>query len=145
MTFTGSIAGAVLSTSQAPPTFSTCVIDCLESLTADTSVAMATIFSTDFDVTTRTIELIGPAPPADFEAVLRSLEYVNLAPNINVAAIQLQISDHINSSTVQVGVQQGMRRRRSTKSHSNSRAPIRYLFSFHESRLTSGNVNRDMQ
>ena len=130
LNYGGSIAAAVILASKAPPMFSGCVFDCLESLSANTSVATGTILELEFNRSARVIELIGPASPADFEAVLRTLVYLNRAPVINVQAIRLEVSDGIGTTSAEISIT-GSRRRRSVW-ESVEVAPVRHILSFHK-------------
>ena len=122
------MAGAVFLPSIAPPLFSTCVLECAESLTVDTT---GTVTSTGFDVTTRTLVLFGPASPADIQTVLRRAVYLNRAPFINVDAIRLEVFDGYNTTTTEIEVTQGMMRRR-RQALTRKQTPLRHLLSFHE-------------
>ena len=123
LNFGGRMTGAVFLPSTAPAMFSACVLQCLESLTADTD-------RTIFDETARTLTIFGPASPADFQMVLRQVVYLNRALNINVDVIRLEVFDGYNTTTAVIEITQGMmrRRRRTTR----ERAPLRHLLSFHE-------------
>ena len=88
--FAGQLAGLVLIPSVAPSMFSFCVLDCLETLTADT--AGTAVSSLPFDESSRQLVLNGPAQPSEFEQVLRGLVYLNRAPNLNLNSITLQVS-----------------------------------------------------
>ncbi len=90
MNLIGQISGMVLTSSLAPPNFSTCVLDCLENLVADTSGTSVTALP--FDEASRQLVLNGPAHPSDFTRVLRELFYLNLAPDINLDSITLEVS-----------------------------------------------------
>lgn len=89
LNFAGTIAAAIFSPSQAPAMFSSCVLDCLESLTVDAMDTAITV--TPFSVTSRQLQLLGPASPAQVQQVLRNAVYLNRAPNINVESIQLEV------------------------------------------------------
>lgn len=91
LNFAGQLSAAVLFPSRAPPMFSICVLDCLESLTADTQGTAVT--SLPFDVAERELVLNGPAMPSEFEQVLRNVYYLNRAPDINLELITLQVSN----------------------------------------------------
>ena len=87
--FAGQIAAAVFAPNRAPVMFSGCVLSCLESLTLDVAGTPLTI--TPFNVSSRELQLLGPASPAQVQQVLRSAVYLNRAPNLNVDLIQLQV------------------------------------------------------
>lgn len=127
LNFGGRMAGAVFLPSTAPARFSACVLECLESLVANTT---SSVISEEFDVTTRTLTLFGPASPAEFQMELRRVVYLNRALTINVDIIQLEVFDGYNTTAAEIEVTQGMmrRRRRATR----ERAPLRHLLSFHE-------------
>ncbi len=129
LNFGGRIATAALLPATAPPGFSGCVLSCLESLTVDTSVASADIFTSGFDRESRVLDLIGPASPADFQAVLRTLEYLNNAIDLNIAGFTLEVGDGINQTSAEIAVRviQSRRRRSMDEAHS-----VRHTFSFHE-------------
>ena len=129
LNFGGRMASAVFLPSVAPPLFSTCVLDCAESLTVDTTSTAVT--STAFDVTTRTLVLFGPASPPDVQTVLRRAVYLNRAPSINVDAIRLEVFDGYNTTTAEVEVTQGMMRRR-RQAVTRKQTPLRHLLSFPE-------------
>ena len=129
LNFGGRMAGVVFLPSTAPPLFSTCVSQCAESLTVDTTGTAAT--STGFDVTTRTLVLFGPASPADIQTVLRRAVYQNRAPFINVDAIRLEVFDGYNTTTAEIEVTQGMMRRR-RQALTRKQTSLRHLLSFHE-------------
>lgn len=127
LNFRGRVSAAIFSSFRAPPMFSVCVLDCLESLTADTSVAVEDIVIIDFNVTTRMLALIGPAPPSDFEAVLQTLEYLNRAPSINVQAIEIEVNDGVDTTVERIYVQQGGMRRRRSLQADHVISPLRQL------------------
>lgn len=93
--FGGVLGDLIASPSTAPPFFSLCVLDCLESLTVDVSGTQLTV--TPFNVSTRQLRLVGPASPAQVQQVLRGAVYLNRAPNINVESIQLEVCNHLIS------------------------------------------------
>ena len=90
LNFVGQLSAVVLFPSRAPPMFSICVLDCLESLSADTQGTAIT--SLAFNVVDRQLVLNGPAPPTEFEQVLRNLDYRNRAPDINLDQITLEVT-----------------------------------------------------
>ena len=110
LNFNGNIAGAVLLSTGAPSGFSTCVLSCLESLVANTSGTAIT--STGFNVTSRTLRLVGIAPPSDYQTVLRSLTYINQAMATNVNSITVSINDGVSTSHTTFPVTAGSGRRR---------------------------------
>ncbi len=86
----GRLSGVVLLPSLPPPQFSVCVLDCLETLVADTTgTALAAL---PFDEANRQLILNGPAQPSEFTQVLRGLVYLNRAPDINLDTVTLQVS-----------------------------------------------------
>ena len=87
--FSGSLSAVVFSPNLAPSMFSRCVLECLESLTVD--VAGTPITAAPFSVSSRQLQLLGPASPQELQQVLRSAVYLNRAPNINVDLIQLEV------------------------------------------------------
>lgn len=90
LNFNGQLAAVTLFPSRAPPQFSLCVLDCLESLIVDTQGTA--IDSLPFNAVDRVLVLNGPAPPSDFEQVLRNLAYLNRAPDINLNTITMEVS-----------------------------------------------------
>lgn len=115
--FAGSIAAIVLMpTTTAPAGFSSCVIDCLESMSIDTNGTSIT--SLGFNESTRTLSLVGNAPDSDYEKVLQSLTYVNKASSktiANVNSMRLTVDDGVGTTklTLPVSVVGNQRRRRS--------------------------------
>lgn len=89
MGFAGHVSAAVFAPNRAPAMFSTCVLSCLESLTLDVTGTPLTV--TPFNVSSRQLELLGPASPAQVEQALRSADYLNRAPNLNIDSIQLEV------------------------------------------------------
>lgn len=89
LNFVGQLSGVVLFPSLAPSQFSVCVLDCLETLTADTTGTAVTALS--FDEAGRQLILNGPAQPSEFTQVLRALVYLNRAPDINLDSITLEV------------------------------------------------------
>jgi len=81
MNLAGRIAGAILAPSTAPAMFSRCILQCLESVTVDTTGTSVT--AQPFDVTSRQLLLLGPASPSEIQQVLRTLVYTNTAPALN--------------------------------------------------------------
>ena len=110
LNFYGNIAGAVLLSTGPPAGFSTCVLSCLESLVANTSGTAIT--STGFNVTSRTLRLVGMAPLADYQTVLRSLTYINQAMDTNVNSVTVSIDDGVSTSHTTFPVTAGSGRRR---------------------------------
>ena len=88
--FAGSLSAVVYAPNQAPAMFSTCVLSCLESLTVDT--ANTPLTAAPFNVSSRQLQLLGPASPEQVQQVLRSTAYLNRAPSVNIDAIQLEAS-----------------------------------------------------
>ena len=88
--FSGSVSAAVLGTSSAQPMFSECMLACLESFTLNTTGTPLTV--TPFNVSSRQLQLLGPASPQQVQQVLRSAIYLNRAPTVNINAIQLEVS-----------------------------------------------------
>ena len=96
-----------------PAAFSRCVLQCLETIAADT--AGTNVIADTFNQQERQLTLYGPESPDVFQSVLRTVIYTNLAPDINVAWIRVEVFDGINSTTQVVQVLQGvteMRKRR---------------------------------
>lgn len=89
LSFSGRYSDLVIAPNPAPPMFSSCVLDCLESLTVD--VTGTPLSATPFSVSFRQLQLLGPASPDQIQQVLRSAVYLNRAPNINVESIQLEV------------------------------------------------------
>lgn len=85
----GRLSGVVLIPSLAPPQFSLCVLDCLETLITDTIGTAVTALP--FDEANRQLILNGPAQPSEFTQVLRALVYLNRAPDINLNNVTLQV------------------------------------------------------
>ena len=112
--FSGSLAAAILLPSSAPPGFASCVLDCLESMTVNTTGT--NIVSLGFDESTRMLSLVGEAKDFDYEKVLQSLIYLNKASDKSIANIDdltLTVSDGVGTTkvTLQVNVF-GSRKRR---------------------------------
>ena len=106
LNFAGTVAGAVFAPNLAPAMFSGCVLACLESLSVDVT---GTPFSvTSFNVTTRRLQLEGPASPAQLEEVLQRAIYLNRAPDTNVDSIQIEVcvNTHVATSKcfINIGV-----------------------------------------
>ncbi len=95
MLLVGQLSGMVLIPSLAPPNFSMCMLSCLESLVAETSGTSVTALP--FDEAGRQLVLNGPTHPSDFTQVLRELLYLNLAPDINLNSITLEVSTGWNA------------------------------------------------
>ncbi len=89
MHFAGRVAGAVFAPSRAPSMFSRCILQCLESVSVNT--IGTSITALPYDVSSRLLVLQGPATPAEIQQVLRTLVYTNAAPDLNTAAIRLQV------------------------------------------------------
>lgn len=79
----------MLAPRQAPSTLTTCVLECLELLTVDTSGT--TVSAQPFNVSSRELVLLGPASRQEVEQVLRTLVYSNRAVNLNVDSMQLEV------------------------------------------------------
>ena len=123
MNLDGQIAGAILLPSAAPANFATCVLDCLESMSVNTT-GSPSIQSMEFNVSTRTLTLLGSAPDTQYEEVLHTVEYLNKARYPNIDNITLTIDDgtHVSSQVYDVIVQEtGRRRRRDAMSTLRSR------------------------
>ena len=108
--FIGLLTGLVVMPQIAPSGFSACVVQCLESMTADTTGTG--IVASPFDHEQRQLILYGPASPETFQAVLRTITYTNLAVDINVERIDVDVHDGIASTLESVTVVHGMRRRK---------------------------------
>ena len=108
--FVGQLTGLVITPHEAPPLFSRCVLQCLESMTADTTGTG--IIAGSFDREERQLTLYGPATPDVFQSVLRTVTYLNLAPDINLASIEVDVNDGINSTVESITVVQGVSMRR---------------------------------
>ena len=110
--FSGMISGVILLSKSAPAGFAECVVDCLESMSVNTTGTA--VISLGFDVSTRTLTLIGLAPDSDYEKVLQSLVYLNRATDPNIQGLRLVIDDGIGTQTLSlpVNVLGGSRRRR---------------------------------
>lgn len=90
MRFTGQVSAVVFAPNRAPPMFSACVLDCLESLVVNVSGTPLT--AQPFNVSSRQLQLLGPASPAQVQQVLRDATYLNRAPNLNINSIQLEVT-----------------------------------------------------
>jgi hypothetical protein len=93
----GKIAGAVLLPSAPPPDFASCVLQCLERMTVNTTGT--SIRSTGFNESSRSLTLMGSAPVDTYEMVLHTITYINRAPYPNVHNITLTIDDGVQTST----------------------------------------------
>ena len=114
--FVGWLAGLVIMPHEPPAAFSRCVLQCLETIAADT--AGTNVIADTFNQQDRQLTLYGPESPDVFQSVLRTVIYTNLAPDINVAWIRVEVFDGINSTTEVVQVLQGvpeMRKRRDVR------------------------------
>ena len=114
--FVGWLAGLVIMPHEPPAAFSRCVLQCLETIAADT--AGTNVIADTFNQQERQLTLYGPESPDVFQSVLRTVIYTNLAPDINVAWIRVEVFDGINSTTQVVQVLQGvteMRKRRDVR------------------------------
>lgn len=133
MHYKGYIAGAVLLSTPLPNDFSSCVLECLESMQVDT--AGTDIVSLGFNVTTRTLHLAGIAPPSDYQLVLRRVMYSNRAIQPNIDSITVALDDGISSSSVTFPVTVARKRRR--------QAPMarRHLLSLHPREELITNTN----
>lgn len=89
LNFSGHLSAVVFAPNQAPAMFSRCVLECLESLTIDTTGIPLTVIP--FNVSSRLLELLGPASPAQVQQVLRSVDYLNRAPSVNIQSFQLEV------------------------------------------------------
>ena len=108
--FIGLVTGLVIMSQIAPSGFSGCVLQCLESLTADTTGTA--IVARPFNREQRQLVLYGPASPETFEAVLRTVTYTNLARDINVERFDVNVHDGIATTLGSITVVQGMMRRK---------------------------------
>ncbi len=88
--FAGSLSAVVYALSSAQPSFSECMLACLESLVVNTIGTPLTV--TPFNVSSRQLQLLGQASPQQVQQALRSAVYLNRAPNPNINAIQLEVS-----------------------------------------------------
>lgn len=79
-------------------------------MSADTSGT--SIIASSFDREERQLTLYGPATPDVFESILQTITYTNLAPDINVAVIEVDVHDGINNTIATITVIQGMMRRK---------------------------------
>lgn len=116
--FSGSIAAVVLMpTTTSPAGFDTCVMDCLESISINTTGT--NIKNLGFDESTRTLSLRGSDPDSVYEHVLQSLTYINKASSetiANIDTITIISNDGVGSTVVEVPVtvlDNNKRRRRS--------------------------------
>ena len=110
LNFVGLLTGLVIMPHRAPLGFSRCVLQCLEYMTVDTTGT--DIIATAFNRELRQLVLYGPASPETFETVLRTIAYTNLAPDINVASIEVDVHDGINNTVERIAVVQGMMRKK---------------------------------
>ena len=110
--FVGELTGLVIMPYEAPSGFSGCVLQCLETMTTNTTGT--SIIANYFDRQQRQLVLFGPASPEVFQSVLRTVMYTNLAPDINVASIRVEVFDGSDSTVESITVIQGtMRKKRS--------------------------------
>ena len=70
------------------------------------------VVASSFDREQRQLILYGPASPETFEAVLQTITYISLAPDINVARIEVDIHDGINNTLESIAVIQGTMRKK---------------------------------
>ena len=146
----GQIAGMVLLASIPPPDFAPCVLSCLESMSVN--VTGTPIYDMGFNVSTRTLTLIGSAPDSVYEQVLKSIIYLNRARKPNIHNMSLYIDDGVTTSThvfaVEI-IEANMRRRRETTpplvrrrllSLSDNPEPISINNSSHSSYVSTGVV-----
>lgn len=113
LNFVGQLTGLVIMPHEAPSRFSSCVLQCLETMSANTTGT--SIIADSFNRQERQLTLYGPASPEVFQSVLRTVTYTTLAPDINLASIEVEVFDGINSTVESIPVVQGrMRRRRDT-------------------------------
>ena len=108
--FSGQMAGLVITAHRAPPRFSACMIECLEDIRANTTGT--SIISSAFNQQERYLQLFGPASPETFQSVLQSVSYINLAPDINVDFIRVEIHDGINSTIQDILISHDTMRRK---------------------------------
>ena len=146
----GQIAGMVLLASTPPSDFAPCVLSCLESMSVN--VTGTPIYDMGFNVSTRTLRLIGSAPDSVYEQVLKSIVYLNRARKPNIHNMSLYIDDGVTTSThvfaVEV-IEANMRRRRETTpplgrrrllSFSDNPEPVSINDSSHSSHVSTGAV-----
>lgn len=108
--FVGQLTGLVIVPHEAPTGFSGCILQCLETMQANT--VGTSILANSFDQQERQLLLYGPAKPEVFQSVLQTVLYTTLAPDINVASIEVEVFDGINSTVETISVVQGMMRRK---------------------------------
>lgn len=137
--FDGVIAGAVLLSSAVPEDFSACVLSCLESLQANTSGTA--ISSLGFNTTSRTLRLVGRAPPMDYQLVLRRLVYTNRASSLNIDSTTITLDDGVSTTTLTSPVTQASgRRRRATL----ARRRLHSLHPREETRVQKASTNHQI-
>lgn len=108
----------VLQFSLLPTTFPTCVIDCIEDLTVDTSAFPAISSNGGYDKALRRLVLLGDAYPQDYQSVLQTLIYTNKIPRLCPEYFVLTASDGVHTTTETISVTKSdNRRRRSTVSN----------------------------
>lgn len=134
--YAGLLTGLVIIPQTAPPEFSQCVLQCLESMTADTTGTEIT--ASTFDRSQRQLVLMGPASPETFETVLRSITYTSLALDINLASIEVDIHDGINNTVESVEVVQGNMRRKREVTDEHISSPQQQHFHQHRHVLAIG-------
>ena len=123
--FVGSLAGVVLTPHVAPDQFSGCVRQCLETITVNTTGT--SVIASEFNRQVRKLDLYGPASPIVFQSVLQTVTYTNFNPDINVAAILVEVNDGIGSTIIEIPATEGMMRKRSVVNR-----PRRHLLSIAE-------------
>ena len=110
LNFVGQLTGLVLIPQKAPSGFSSCVRQCLETMSANTTGTP--IIADSFDQQERQLTLYGPAEPEVFQSVLRTVTYLTLALDINIERIDVDVHDGVNSTVESVFVTQGVINRR---------------------------------
>ena len=111
--FSGRLTAAIILSSSAPDGFASCVVDCLESMTVNTTGT--DIVSLGFDESTRKLSLVGSALDHEYETVLQSLTYVNKASDVtiaNVNSLNLKVSDGVGTTDITLPVNVVASRRR---------------------------------
>ena len=113
--FSGNIAAVVLQFSAPPAGFASCVVECLESMSANTTGT--DIVSLGFDESTRTLSLVGNAPDYEYQKVLQTVMYINRASEAavaNVKSVVVAISDGFGEVEIEipVNINDNSRRRR---------------------------------
>ncbi len=126
--FSGSLASVILLPSAPPPGFALCVVDCLESMTVDTTGT--NVINLGFDVSTRTLSLMGNAQDFEYQTVLQSLTYLNKASDksiANISNMRLTVYDGVGTTKVTLPVNVFGSRKRRHESASLSRRRVSRL------------------